>query len=121
VIENFKHMQGLKLPTSQQLAELFELDDLVVARAWEDTANDGQTAAYGRIWGKHFGIVRVATAPSIRTAAFGWTFRFGQKNTMQWYDPKPGVAGGYYAKVGLQEDHKVAARDTGSLILNAVA
>lgn len=121
VLEAFKHVQGLKLPTAAQLAEVLELDELLVAKAWEDTANEGQAASYGRIWGKHFGIVRVANSPSIRTAAFGWTFRFGAKETTQWFDPKPGVAGGYYAKVGLQEDHKVAAKDTGALIVNAVA
>lgn len=121
VLEAFKHMQGLKLPTAQQLAEVFELDDLLVGRAWEDTANEGQTASYGRIWGKHFGIVRVAAQPSVRCAAFGWTFRFGAKVTNQWFDPKPGVAGGYYAKVGHQSDYKVAAKDTGALIQNAIA
>jgi hypothetical protein len=117
----FKHQSGLRLPTRQQLAEYLELDDLLVGKAWEDTVNEGQTATYGRIWGKHFGIVRVASSPSIRTAAFGYTFRFGQPDTNQWFDPKPGVAGGYYVKVGMQEDHKVAAQDAGYFIQNAIA
>lgn len=121
VTADFKHLAGLKLPTRQQLAEYLELDDLLVSKAWEDTANEGQAISTGRIWGKHFGIVRVASGPSIRTAAFGFTFRFGAAETNEWYDPKPGVAGGYYVKVGLQEDHKVVAADTGYLIVNAVA
>lgn len=121
VIANFKHLAGLKLPTRQQLAEYFELDDLLVARAWQDTANEGQSISTGRIWGKHFGMVRVAQAPSIRTAGFAYTMRFGQKVTTQWYDPAPGVEGGYHGKVGLEEQHKVCAADAGYLVVNATA
>jgi hypothetical protein len=121
VVTDFKHMQGLKLPTRQQLAEYLELDDLLVAKAWENTANEGQAASLGRIWGKHFGIVRVATAPSTRSASFGYTFRFGAKTTDEWFDKGKGVKGGYFCRVGHEVDEKVVAGDTGYLIVNAVA
>ncbi len=122
IIADFKHLQGLKLPTRQQLAEYFELDDLLVAKAWEDTANEGQaSASYGRIWGKDFGIVRVAKAPSTRTACFGFTFRFGAMKTDEWYDPSLGNKGGYLVRVGHDSDEKIVAPDTGFLIKAAVA
>lgn len=124
LIAEFKYSgvnSGFKALARQQVAEYFELDDLLVAKAWEDTANEGQTVSTGRIWGKHFGIVRVATSPGIRTASFGYTFRHGDKMTTQWYDPAPGVGGGYWGKVGLTEDHNVVASDAGYLIVNAVA
>lgn len=121
VVADFKHQGGLKLATRQQLAEYLELDDLLIAGAWEDTANEGQTQSLGRIWGKHFGIVRVAESPGIRHASFGYTFRFGTRVTHEWFDPKPGVSGGYYSKVGEETDEKIVAPDTGYLIVDAVA
>lgn len=121
VITDFKHQGGLKVPTRQQLAEYLELDDLLVAKAWENTANEGQTASLGRIWGKDFGIVRVATAPSTRIACFGFTFRFGPKETTEWFEPGKGVKGGYVVRVGHEVDEKIVAGDTGYLIKAAVA
>ena len=121
IVADFKHVAGLKLVTRQQLAEYLELDDLIVGRAWEDTANDGQAASYSRIWGKVFGIIRIAQSPGIRTAGFGYTFRFGQKVTTQWYDPAPGVEGGYHCKVGVEEGHMVVAPDAGFLFTGAIA
>lgn len=109
------------LATAQMIANYFGIDEYLIGAGREDTANEGQTASYGRIWGKVFGVVRVATSPGPRTAAFGYTFRHGQKTTMQWFDPAPGVKGGYYAKVGLEEDHKIVASDTGFLITTAIS
>lgn len=109
------------LATADMIAKYFGIDEYVIGAGREDTANEGQTASYGRIWGKVFGVVRVATNPGPRTASFGYTFRHGQRTTMQWFDPAPGVKGGYYAKVGLEEDHKIVAADTGFLITTAVS
>lgn len=120
ILEQFKYT-AVDLPTRQQLAGFFGLDDLLVGEAWNDTANEGQAASYSRVWGKVFGVARVARTTNIRTAAFGWTFRFGQKATSVWFDPKPGVAGGYYAKVGLQEGHHVAASDTAFLYTTVIS
>ena len=117
----FKHTDGLKGVNRQQLAEYFELDDILVSKAWEDTANEGQNPSYSRMWGKFFGVVRVAENPGIRSAGFGYTFRHGERKTTEWYDPKPGTEGGYYGKVGVEEGHVVVAPDTGFLIVNAVA
>ena len=121
VITDFKHQSGLKLPNRTQLAEYLDLDDLLVGAAMEDTANEGATASYSRIWGKHFGVLRVATSPGIRTAAFGYTLQFGEKFTFEQFDGMIGVKGGYRAKVGLEVDEKILAADTGYLIVNAVA
>lgn len=118
----FKYVGPDGLATADQIAKYFGLSKLLVAASREDTANDGQTAAYSRIWGKHFGIVRVARRPSKRMAAFGVSFRMnGDPVTTQWFDQKPGKQGGYYGKVGVSEDHKVIAGDTGYLIVNAIA
>lgn len=109
------------LTSMKMLAQFLGLDDILVSDARKDTANEGQTASYSRVWGKVFGIVRVASAPSPRTAAFGFTMRFGQKVTNQWFDPRVGSRGGWFGKVGMEEDHKICASDTGYLLTNVIA
>ena len=104
------------LASRAQLAGYFGFSDYLVGMAREDTANLGQTAAYGRIWGKHFGVVRVARRPSRRNASFGATFRLsGDPKALNWFNPAVGKGGGYYAKVAVSEDHRIIAGDTGYL------
>lgn len=122
ILDLFKYggtAPGLAKP--QQFCDYFGFDEMHIGRAWNDTANEGQTASYARIWGKCFGVINVADSPGPRSAGFGVTFRFGEKKTTQWFEPKPGVAGGYYAKCGLSEDHKITAKDSGSLIDTVIA
>jgi hypothetical protein len=121
LLDLFKYTrQGLI--TSQQLAALFGLDDLLVGAARYDTANSGQTASYSRIWGKHFGILRVAVRPSRRSAHFGTTFQLNtDPHAFNWFDPRKGKAGANYVKIGWSDDHKIVASDTGYLISDAIA
>ena len=114
------HKEGLA--TTKQVAGYFGLADILVGSARQDSANEGAAASYGRIWGKVFGVVRVARSASIRNASFGYTFRLkGDPKTDFWYDPAVGKSGGWYARVGLSEDHKVVASDTGFLYTAAIA
>jgi len=104
-----------------ELAGFFGWDGVLVSAARNDTANEGQTASYSRIWGKFCWVGRVAKRASIRNAAFGSTFRFGPQLTRVWYDEHQGTEGGYYAQVSTHEDHKVVAADTAYLISSAIA
>jgi len=121
ILDLFKYKDGnpdLAMPS--MVAPWFGLDDILVGKARKDTANEAQTASYARIWPNCFGVARVASSPSIRTAAFGYTFRFGQVLTDEWFDPSLGTQGGYYARVSTKEDHKIVANDTGYLILTPI-
>lgn len=110
------------LATRSEIAQHFGLDDLLVGEARKQTANQGQTASYSRIWGLHFGLVRVAARATRRSAHFASLFRLnGDPVTTEWYDPRVGKKGGNYAKVGVSEDLKVVAGDTGYLLVNCTA
>ncbi len=119
ILELFKYTRP-GLATKTEIAQVLGLDDILVSSARKDTANESQAASYARIWGDVFGIVRVASSPGIRTAGFGYTFRFGQKDTNEWFDPTVGPLGGYYGRVSVVEDHKVVAADVGFLITNPI-
>lgn len=123
VLSNHAHIRGLfpasaeGVATAQQIARYFMVDEYVVGRARQDTANIGQTASYSRIWGNSLGIVRVAAAPS-RTKVAGFASRFHMREDpviTNWIDPSVGKSGGHYYKVGISEDLKVTAADTGYL------
>jgi len=115
--ERFKYTQG-GATLVQQVATFFGLDELLIGGARQDTANDGQTASYGRIWSTDvFAVLAVAQRPTVRSLHFGSTFRMnGDPYTSEYPDPGIGKRGGIWAKVSVSEDHKVVAGDAGYLI-----
>lgn len=108
------------LATPDMIAKFFGLSRLLVGKARKDTANEGQSASYSRVWSDVFGVLRVAARPSIRTAAFGYTLRHGVQSSTQWFDQRPGKSGGYWAKCSVSEDHKIVASDTGYLLTTVI-
>lgn len=106
--------------TPEMIAKFFGIAGILVGKARQDTANEGQTASYSRIWSDVFGLVRVATRPSVRNAAWGYTFRNNPLRTITWFDQRAGVAGGYYGKVTESTDEVIVAADTGYLITTPI-
>lgn len=117
IIEAIKYTQTGVL-TAQLVAGFFGLDDLLIGRAREDTANIGQTASYSRMWSTDFfSILTVAIRPTIRSLHFGSTFRInGDPVTNEWQDPSVGKRGGVMARVAVSEDHKLVAGDAAFFI-----
>ena len=59
----------------QQVADLFELDQVLVGRAQHQTANRGQDDAYSYLWGKHAALLSVnRSMGSMTTAIPSFTF-----------------------------------------------
>jgi hypothetical protein len=108
------------LATPQMFAQWFGIKEIYIGASRKDTANVGAAASYARIWPDVFGIVRVAEGPSLRNAAFGYTLRWGEKRTDEWFDISLGTMGGYYARTSVSEDHKIIAPDTGYLITTVI-
>lgn len=112
--------------TPEQFLDITGLDGLLVSEARENTANPGQAATWTRMWGNYFGICRVAVMPALKSASFGWTFRWTPSsmptgfNTNLWYDPEEGDFGSFGYKVALKETHKVVAKDTGFLFTTPI-
>lgn len=110
------------LLTPESIARYFGLAALYIGEARKQTANEGQTAAYSRIWGLDFGVVRVARAPSRRTACFASRFRKQSDPVVtEWFDATAGKSGGYYVKNAVSEVTQVIASFGGYLIKSAIA
>lgn len=104
----------------QAFCQLVGIDDLLVSESRKDTANEGQaSASYSRIWPDVFGIVRVSP-PSVRNAAFGFTFRSAPIAQIMWFDQEPGVTGGYFTKASCHESHDIVAADTSYLLTSVL-
>lgn len=104
------------------VADLFELEDIIVGQGYLNTAKKGQTDSFSRVWGKHAALLRRDMTPNAgRVTTFGFTASWMGPTAYQWFDPNPGVAGGTYVKVGDSTDEVICASDLGYLFTDAVA
>ena len=64
--------------TAGMLAQVFDLDEVIVAGSAKNTANEGQDASISPIWsGEYASVVRLAKTNDIKEAALGRTFHYG--------------------------------------------
>jgi len=104
--------------TPQLLAQVFEVDEVVVGKAKKNTANDGQTVSLSDVWSGFAAVVAVQERPSpLRTNAFGYQFRFLNEAMDVQFIPwlLPGVSGGEYAKVTHSTDVFITSNVSGFL------
>ncbi|MCH8029075.1 MAG: hypothetical protein IH874_03990 [Candidatus Dadabacteria bacterium] len=116
----FQGSQG-GLASSSEVASLFDVNRVLIGRARKNTADEGQTPAYARIWGKHMVALHVNPSPGIKGITFGVSFVETDRTTYRDFDGKMGVKGAHYIKVGWNSDEKIIASDLGYMIEDAVA
>jgi hypothetical protein len=109
--------------TTQALAELLEVDRILVGESWVNTAKPGQTASLQRVWGNHMAAMHLNPAGSIRGNAitFGFTAEWGSRVSGSMPEPKTGLRGAQRVRVGESVRELVVAPDTGYFFQNAVA
>ena len=106
----------------QFIADLFELDQVLVGQGWVNTAAKGQATALARVWGKHAALIyRDRTADTQRGVTFGLTAQWGTRIAGSEYDGKIGMRGGQRVRVGESVKELITANDLGYFIENAVA
>lgn len=66
------------LPTPRVLAELFDVDQVLVPRSVKNVANPGQTADMDYVWGKNAFLCYVPPRPGLKTVGFAYTFDWTQ-------------------------------------------
>jgi hypothetical protein len=108
------------LVTPQMLADIFDLAEIHIGRAWKDTANEGQTASYSRIWPDVFGIVRVARSASKYNAVFASRFQWLKQRVTITNDQRAGVRGTHFVGSTLSDVEKVIAAKTGYLLTSVI-
>jgi hypothetical protein len=106
----------------QQIADIFELEELLVGESWLNTAAYGQTATLGRVWGKHALLAfRDRNADTRGGITFGFTAEWGSRVSGSTEDPNIGMRGGTRVRVGESLKELVVAPLAAYLFIDAVA
>lgn len=106
----------------RDIADLLELDDILVGEAWVNTARKGQAMALSRTWGKHISMIyRDKTASNRNGITFGLTAQFGGRIAGAIPDKDIGLRGGQRVRAGESVQELICAADLGYFIKDAVA
>lgn len=108
------------LATTSEVASLLEVDRVIVGRGRYNTAKDGQTVSYSRLWGKHCWALYVDPNPGIKSITFGVTFCEMLRQVQRDFDQKRGIKGAHFFKSAWNSDEKIIAADVAYMIENAV-
>lgn len=110
------------IATRQDVADLFELEEIIVGQGWVNTAKPGQAVNLVRVWGKHASLIyRDMTADTRGGITFGYTAQFGDPVAGQREDPDIGLDGGVRVRSGEKVKELITANDLAYFIQDAVA
>ncbi len=110
------------MASRQAVADLFELDEVIVGQSRINLAKKGQDVNLQRVWGNNISLIHIdPTAGPQRGITFGGSPRFQQRFAGNWEDLKPGTTGGEWVKVADHMHEKVFAPDLGYFIENVIS
>jgi hypothetical protein len=114
---------GAQPATVQAVADLLELDQIIIGEAFINTAKPGQTATLTRCWGKHMAFLHQNPIATIRGNAvtFGFTAQYGTRVSGSIPEPKVGLRGAQRVRVGESVNELIVANDVGYFFQNVVA
>ncbi len=108
--------------TRQALADIFELDEVLVGEGWVNSARKGQTASYSRCWGKFAALIyRDQVAAQTSGTAFGFTASWLGKQVSTREDMEIGARGSMVVRAVDSVKEVITANDLGYLWSAAVA
>jgi hypothetical protein len=82
--------------TAEVLAQVFDVERVLVARAFKNTAGEGQAPVIDYVWGNHALLAYVPTRPAFKQVALAYTFAWGA----------PGSAAGHRVELWREERRK---------------
>ncbi|MGH6879285.1 phage capsid protein [Hypericibacter sp.] len=109
--------------TRENIAQLFELNKVMVGESWLNTAKKGQAATYARVWGKHASLLYIdplANPQSQSRVTYGYTAQWGTRIAGSMPDSKIGLRGGQRVRVGESVAEVIASIDAGYFFQNTV-
>lgn len=108
--------------TREQVAALFEVDEVLVGSARGNSAKRGQAAQLVRLWGNHIAATYKAPVPEAKgVVTFGGTFQWGDRIAGQWEDKNMGMRGGIAVRSGESVKERIIADQAGYFFENAFA
>lgn len=112
---------GEGMVTRQQVAELLEVNEILVGESFVNTAKPGQAASLARVWGNNIAMHFKDPTATVRTGVtWGLTARFGNKVAGSSPERDIGLFGGQMVRVGESLAELVVAPDAGFLLRNVI-
>lgn len=107
----------------QALADVLELEEIIVGQAFVNNAKKGAAASYARCWGKSAALMYTEPVSDTQAATtFGFTAESGGGlRVRDWFDEKIGTDGGQWVQVADTVKEVLPANDLGYLFSGAVA
>lgn len=106
----------------QAVADLLELEEIIVGQGFVNTARKGQTPAMQRVWGDHCSFIhRNPVADTRNGVTFGYTAQFGDRVAGQMEEPKVGMRGSLRVRTGESVREVIAAPDAAFFVQNVKA
>ena len=108
--------------TREQVANFFEVQQVLVGASFVNTARKGQAANMSRVWGKHAAALFISQdAADADQPTFGFTAEFGARIAGTIDEPKMGLRGSTIVRVGESVKEVISASASGYYFENAVA
>jgi len=104
--------------TRQILAAVFEVDEFLVGKVTRRTSKEGQTDAFGDVWGKDALLFYREQRPSLKRASFGYQMRENDLRVFRYREDKRDTD---VIRVNEKQAEKLVAEKLGYLIKAAVA
>jgi hypothetical protein len=108
-----------RLVQPAQVANILEVDEVLIGRAFQNTSDEGQTATLSRIWGDHVLIHYTPKTARKDTPAFMYSFRWGKVMNMTAQVHQLPRAKAEEVEVGYYQDEKITFANAGYLLTNA--
>lgn len=113
--------QAAGIVSRQQVADLFELQEILVGSAFVNTARRGQAANMARTWGKHCALIYSSKqAAAERQPVFGFTGQFGTQVAGTIPQPTRGLRGSELVRGGESVKEIISANDVAYFFQNIV-
>lgn len=106
----------------QAIADLFELDEIIIGEARLNGAKKGQAPSLARVWGGHVSFFykdTLASRADGNRATFGMTVPFGDRVSGDIPEPKTGLRGSVRVRVGESVAEIITAAELGYFIEDA--
>ncbi len=105
------------------VADLLELEDIIVGNAWTNSARRGQAASLARVWGKHAALLRLDRNANAKgdVPTYGFTAQYGKPVAGTIPEPKVGLRGAQRVRSGESVKEVVCAPDLGFFFQNIAA
>lgn len=103
------------------IADLFELERVLVGGAYYNTADRNQSASLSALWGDHVLVYYAPTKPRKDKPSFMYSFRWNKIMNMQAYIYQLQKSKAEEVELGYYQDEKITASTLGFLITNVTS